>query len=232
MLKMSLSIDDLQAYVFHQLKHFFPDNRLSPKEKRFTQSIHQALERTEYCFRHVSLKSFHDNGTTFFSHLHSDQYTLFLWYLSNSAWKEFGDTELASKIFYLNKTLNGVVCMFDAQMPDIFLIVHGGGIVLGKASYSDFFVCYQGCTVGAINGVYPVLGKGVALAPQSTIIGDCKVGDHVTIGNNAVLRNKSLNSGSLYFRHTETGQHVVEQSRKPWAQTFFNVPIPLDGVET
>lgn len=229
MFKPTLAKDDLQHYVYRQLDYFFPDNRLSPKEKRLSQSVEKALERSEYCFQHVALQSYHHEGTTFFSHLHSDQYTMFLWFLSNSVWREFEDTELAAKLFYLNKTLNGVLCMYDAEMPDIFLIVHGGGIVLGKASYSDFFVCYQGCTVGAINGVYPVLGKGVAMAPQSTIVGNCIVGDHTTIGNQALLRNTNLNQGAVYYRHTDTGQHVMQSTDKPWAQSFFNVPIPRNG---
>lgn len=225
MFKLNLSIDDLQAYVFQQLNCFFPDDRLSAKEIKFRKALDQALERSEYCFRHVALKSFHHEGTTFFSHLHSDQYTLFLWFLSNSVWREFEDSELASKLFYLNKTLNGVVCMYDAEMPDIFLVVHGGGIVLGKASYSDFFVCYQGCTVGAINGVYPSFGKGVAMAPQSTVVGNCNVGSYSTIGNQALLRNKDLESRFLYYRDTDTGQHSVKPTNEPWAQSFFNVSI-------
>jgi serine O-acetyltransferase len=229
MFKMSLSIDKMKAYVFHQLNHFFPDNRLSSKEILFRKSFEQALERAEYCFQHIAFKSYHHEGTTFFSHLHSDQYTLFLWFLSNSVWREFEDTELASKVFYLNKTLNGVICMYDAGMPDIFLIVHGGGVVLGKASYSDFFVCYQGCTVGAINGIYPILGKGVAMAPQSAIIGDCTVGDYATIGNQALLRNTNLKSGEIYYRNTDTGKHLKRQGGKSWAQSFFNVPISSNG---
>jgi serine O-acetyltransferase len=226
MLKLSMSTVDLQKYVLHQMNLFFPDNRSAVTEEKFQRSIHQALERVEYCFKHIALKAYHHEGTTFFSHLHSDQYTVFLWFLSNSLWKEFEDTEYASKLFYLNKTLNGVICMFDAGMPDIFLIVHGGGIVLGKASYSDFFVCYQGCTVGAIDGVYPVLGKGVAMAPQSTIVGSCNVGDRVTIGNQALLRNTNIDSESVYFRDTETGRHTIKQTDISWAQTFFNIPIP------
>jgi len=229
MFKLTLSKEDLQAYVIHQACHFFPDNRLSLGDKLFNRSFNLALERTEYCFKHIALNSYHHKGTTFFSHLHSDQYTLFLWFLSNSIWKEYESAEVASKFFYLNKALNGVACMYDAGMPDIFLIVHGGGVVLGKAVYSDFFVCYQGCTVGAINGVYPVIGKGVAMAPQSSVIGDCRIGDHVTIGNQALLRNTDLNSGSLYYRHTDTGQHITQQTPKPWAQSFFNVPITPSG---
>jgi len=228
MFNLTVESNDLQLYVFRQLNHFFPDNRLLVHDTAFVQSFQQALERAEYCFQHVSLKAYHHEGTTFFSPYHSDQYALFLWFLSNSVWSKYEDTELASKLFYLNKALNGFICMYDAKMPNIFLVLHGGGIVLGKATYSDFFVCCQGTTVGAVNGVYPILGKGVAMAPQSTIVGGCQVGDHVTIGNQALLRNANLSSGSLYFRHTETGQHDIKMKDMPWAQSFFNVPIPRD----
>ncbi|UHA61587.1 hypothetical protein KDJ21_008010 [Metabacillus litoralis] len=220
MFKLSLKIKDLEYYLVNQLNQFFPDNRLISYEKRFNQSLHQALERLEYCFRHVALPSYHYQGNTYFSHLHSDQYSMFLWFMSNTVWKIYEDNELASKLFYLNKTLNGVLCMYDTKMPDIFLVIHGGGVVLGKATYNDFFVCYQGCTVGAIDGIYPVLGKGVAMAPQSSIIGECMVGNHVTIGNQALLRNRNLNNKSLYYRHTDTGKHVIEKSKEPWAQSF------------
>ncbi|TYP75733.1 serine acetyltransferase [Paenibacillus methanolicus] len=226
MFNISLSMQELQTYVFRQLDHFFPDGRLSPRDPRIDEAFQDALDRAEYCFRHVALRSYHREGVTFLSHLHSDQYTMFLWFLSNSIWRRLEDAELASKLFYLNKALNGVACMYDAAMPDIFLVVHGGGIVLGKALYDDFFVCYQGCTVGAINGVYPVLGKGVAMAPQSAIIGGCRVGDHVTIGNQALLRNDDLQPGAVYYRNTEDGKHMSRQVDKPWAQSFFNVPIP------
>ncbi|MCF2716147.1 hypothetical protein LWE69_02255 [Paenibacillus sp. UKAQ_18] len=228
MFKLTLTTDDLQNYVRHQLNNFYPDNDLLCKDILFENSFNHALERTEYCFQHIALQAYHRQGSTFFSHLHSDQYTLFLWFLSNSVWNIFEDSELASKLFYLNKALNGVVCMYDANMPNIFLIVHGG-VVLGKASYSDFFVCYQGCTVGAIDGNYPKLGKGVILAPQSSIIGNCIVGDLVTIGNQALLRNRNLDSRSLYYRHIDTGQHAVQKAKTPWAQSFFNVPIIPDG---
>ncbi|MDU8673308.1 MULTISPECIES: LbetaH domain-containing protein [Paenibacillus] len=228
MFKLTLTMDELHNYVLRQLNNFYPDNDLLSKDKLFKDSFDHALERTEYCFQHIALQAYHHQGNTFFSHLHSDQYTLFLWFLSNSVWKRFDDSELASKLFYLNKALNGVVCMYDANMPNIFLILHGG-VVLGKASYSDFFVCYQGCTVGAINGIYPKLGKGVILAPQSSIIGDCTVGDLVTIGNQALLRNRNLDSRSLYYRHIDTGQHAIKRAKTPWAQSFFNVPIIPDG---
>ncbi|MCM3750204.1 hypothetical protein M3223_22975 [Paenibacillus pasadenensis] len=229
MFKSTLNINDLKTYVMRQINNFFPDDRLSLTDPLLMKSFNQAMERSEYCFRHVALKTYHDKDTTFFSHLHSDQYSVFLWFLSNSVWREFQDAELASKMFYLNKVLNGFICMYDAEMPNIFLVLHGGGIVLGKASYSDFFVCCQGCTVGAVHGVYPSLGKGVAMAPQSTIVGNCIIGDHSTIGNQALLRNKNLKSKSLYYRDIDTGHHLIlQRNDSSWAQTFFNVPIPFE----
>lgn len=231
MFKLSLSENELTNYIKNQLNQFFPDNQ-HVDEKLFKRSLDNALERSEYCFRHVAIRAFNNDGTTFFSHLHADQYTLFLWFLSNSVWREFEDDKLASKIFYLNKVLNGVTCMYDAQLPNIFLILHGNGVVLGKASYSDFFVCHHGCTVGAVYGVYPRLGKGVAMAPQSTIVGNCIIGDHVTIGTNSLLRNKEVSNHSTCYNDCDTGVAVVKPSKKFWAQSFFNVPIPFTGDET
>ncbi|WP_052714280.1 LbetaH domain-containing protein [Paenibacillus dauci] len=226
MFELSLSVEDFKLYVLRQLNHFFPDNKFPKNEEKLHKSFLNALDRTEYCFKHVALKSYHHDNKTFLSHTHSDQYTLFLWFFSNSLWKEYEDSELASKVFYLNKMLNGLTCMYDAEMPEIFLVIHGGGIVLGKASYSNFFVCYQGCTVGAINGIYPILGKGVAMAPQSSIIGNCRVGNLVTIGNQALLRNSNLEDGSICYRDSETGsQKIVSSKKEVWAQSFFNTSI-------
>jgi len=226
MFNLSLPIEDFKFYVLYQLNNFFPDKKNPQNDNKFHKTFLNSLDRTEYCFKHVALQSYHYKNKTSFSHTHADQYTLFLWFLSNSLWKEYEDQEYASKIFYLNKILNGLTCMYDAKMPDIFLVIHGGGIILGKASYSDFFVCYQGCTVGAINGVYPILGKGVAMAPQSSIIGGCQVGHSVTIGNQALLRNENLEDNSICYRDSETGvQKVVKSRKQAWAQSFFNTSI-------
>lgn len=225
MFKLSLTEEDLHSYVFHQLNNFFPDNQLACQDLLFKRSLQQALERTEYCFQHVALKAYHHDGVTRFSHLHADQYTLFLWYLSNAVWKVFEDDGLASKVFSLNKVLNGFLCMYDTNMPDIFLVLHGEGTVLGKAVYGNFFVCCHGCTVGAVHWNYPSLGKGVAMAPQSTIVGDCIVGDNVTIGTHALLRNRNVDSGHLYYQDVDTGRAMTKQVKESWAQSFFNVPI-------
>jgi serine O-acetyltransferase len=225
MFQMSLSKNELQSYVTHQLNNFFPDDQMSGKEALFTQSVNMALERVEYCFSYVALKEYNRDHVTLFSHLHADQYTVFLWFLSNSAWRVFEDDAIASKLFCLNKALNGIMCMYDAQMPDIFLVLHGSGSVLGKASYSNFFVCCHGCTVGAVHGTYPVLNKGVAMAPNSTIVGECTVGPCSTIGTHALLRCRDLAGSTLYYRDVNTGLAMTKLVKSSWAQSYYNVPI-------
>lgn len=225
MFEPSLNKSDLQAYVAHQLNLFFPDNQMSEKEELFARAVSIALERVEYCFQHVALKAYHDQQTTRFSHLHADQYTAFLWFLSNAVWKIYEDEAVASKLFCLNKALNGIMCMYDAQLPDIFLILHGSGTVLGKAHYGNFFVCCHGCTVGAVYGKYPVIGKGVAMAPYSTIVGSCTIGPCCTIGTQALLRNQNLEGGLIYYRDVNTGQSMIKSTKHGWAQSYYNVPI-------
>lgn len=226
MFKLSLAREELKSYVLKQVDTFFPDHWPLQHERLFDSAFSKTLERVEYCFQHIALKGYSCENSTYFSHLHSDQYSMFLWFLSNSVWKEFEDESLASKLFCLNKTLNGLMCMYDALMPDIFLIVHGTGTVLGKASYSNFFVVYHGCTVGAVHGVYPSFGLGVALAPQSTVVGKCVIGNHVTIGTQAFLRNENVKSNSLYYKDIGTGQSGIKTVANSWAQSFFRVPIP------
>lgn len=224
---LSLSQNEMRKYVEQQLSMFFPDNNLI-QDKLFTKSFQMALERTEYCFKYVELKAYNSDDSTFFSHLHADQYTQFLWFLSNSVWNKYNDKNLANKIFYLNKILNGFMCMYNTELPDIFLVLHGNGTVLGKAKYSNFFVCHHGCTVGAVHGTYPTFDKGVAMAPQSIVVGGCNIGNNVTIGTRALVRNKDIPNCSIFYQDTETGKTMIKSVQKYWAQSFFNVPI-TDG---
>ncbi len=225
MFKTSLQTNELQEYVARQLEIFFPDKMLHPKETLFSKSVKTALERTEYCFKHVALSAYNQDGITRFSHLHADQYTAFVWFLSNTVWKTFEDESIASKLFFLNKSLNGIMCMYDAGLPNIFLILHGSGTVLGKATYHDFFVCHHGCTVGAVYGKYPVLEKGVAMAPHAAIVGECHIGECSTIGTHALIRNKTIENNTLYYQDVETGKSMVKPVEACWAQSLFNVKI-------
>jgi len=58
---------------------------------------------------------------------------------------------VCEKIYCLNKCLNAIDIYFEVELPNIFLLVHPLGTVLGKAKYNDFLLVYQQCTVGSNN---------------------------------------------------------------------------------
>lgn len=228
MLSLSMTSDAFRAYVLHQANHFFPDQGAPKDDPLFKKAMDLALDRTFFCFKHIAMPAYNQEGRTTFSHLHSDQYTLFLWYLSNSVFSVYEDRSPAEKFFYLNKALNGVVCMYDAHMPNIFLILHGVGTMLGKATYNDFFVCCQGVTVGAVQGQYPVFGKGVSLLPGASVIGNCQIASGATFAANTMLNTTDLAAQTVYYQDRTTKQYTTRFKQVPWAQQFFNVPIPLE----
>jgi serine O-acetyltransferase len=82
-------------------------------------------------------------------------------------------------------------------MPEIFLLVHPVGSVYGAASYGNYFVGYQNCTIGADGKEYPVLGEGVVCYSRTSIIGKCKVGNNVVMGANTFIINCEVDSDTL-----------------------------------
>lgn len=218
-MKLSLSTDELLTYVIRQLETFFPDG-YEPDRKAFRRSFDHSLQRVDYCFGKISLPSFKSEGEVFLNHLHSDQYTMFLWFLSNSVWSYTQDEKTASKIFYLNKVLHSFNCMYDAKLPDVFLLIHVIGMVLGKAEYGNFFVATQGCTVGAHNGKYPVIGKNVSLLPHSSIIGNCVVGDNVSIGISSKVYQEDVEADTIIYTD-KNGITVHKKTQKTWGKQFF-----------
>ena len=111
-----------------------------------------------------------------FDHLHSSQYTIFLYYLANTIWRGGGERAVCNKLFGLNKALNGIDLFYEIELPEVFFIGHSVGIVLAKATYGNRLVLYQNSTVGKNHGEAPVLGDGVVMYPNTAIIGRCEIG--------------------------------------------------------
>ena len=220
----SLTNDELCDYISAQLNNIFPDpNVISFREE--SHLIQSALKRVEFCFKHVTLRHYFNGTDVIFNHLFSDHYVMFLWYLSNTVYREKGKCDLANKIYYLNKCLHGLDCMYDTQMPDIFLVFHSSGTMLGKAEYADFFIALQGCTVGSQKGNYPQFGKGVSLTANSSVIGKCTIGNRCTISTRTTIFQRDLTDDSTAFVDFDTGQLQIKPSRLCYAQTFFNADL-------
>ena len=79
---------------------------------------------------------------------------------------------------------------YEVQLPDIFAVQHPVGTVLGRASYSDYFICYHNCTVGANpENDYPSFGRGVVMYGGSRVIGKTSIGDNTFVSTGAIVIN-------------------------------------------
>lgn len=227
----SLKTTDLKNYIGKQLEHFFPDDFHFVGED-VEKALNLSLDRLEYCFRHISRAPYTNAGETYFSHLHSDQYSQFLYFLSNSLWKISQNKILCDKLIYLNKVLHGFFYSYKCELPDIFFFNHPVGSIIGNALYSDFLVISQNVTINTgdnVNGTLtPYIGKGVYLAAGSKIIGNFPIGNNVAIGVDAVVYKQEIPSNSIVYRD-ENGKIIVRPYLNgSMAQTFFNINIQGD----
>lgn len=196
MMHASLSRDRLADYLQALLAQHIPDGYRSPHPWSALLSL--ALERAEHCFSRIHRKYFCEDGVVRFDHLNGDQFAAFLYFVANTVWRETGDTELPTRLFYLNKILHGLDLYFAVPMPAVFRLVHPLGTVLGRAEYDDYLVVYQNCSVGADEaGIYPRLGKGCILYSRSSLLGDCQLGDDVVLAANSFLLNTDVPAGTV-----------------------------------
>lgn len=208
-MKFSLTNHELSCYLCAQLNNYFPDKDLISSNQLEKHMVY-AMQRVEYCFSKINNKYFFDGNNVVFNHLHADQYAMFLYYLSNSIYKLGGDLNVCSKIFLLNKVLNGVDAFYEVALPDIFLMVHPLATVLGRGEYSDFFLVYQRCGIGSNHDIYPKLEKFVSMHPGSSILGNCLIGNNCTIAAESLLLDHNLDDRSLYIGNPKN--HYIKSS--------------------
>lgn len=216
-MEMSLDKHELLDYVCTQVRNFFPDKRTVRKEE-IKKYFDPALQRTEYCFSRINVRYFKRGVDVFFNHLHADHYAMFLYFLSNTLYKNNADTDLCAKIFQLNRYLHSIDAYYEVQLPDIFLFVHPLGTVLGRAQYSNFFMVYQNCNVGSNKNVYPVLKEYVSMHPGSSVLGNCMVEENCKLAAGSLLLDRNLEKNSLYIGNPQ--RYVIKESseRNPvWA---------------
>lgn len=197
---MQLSIDksDLLDFIVQQLNNFFPDNN-EVKKDELKRHFDLILQRTEYCFSKVNNKYFCNESNVLFNHLNADQYAMFLYFATNTIYKANSDLTLCTKIFQLNRYLHGIDIFYEVELPDIFLLVHPLGTVLGRGNYSNYLLVYQRCNVGSNKDIYPTLKEYVSLHPGASILGNCLVEENCKIGTGSLLLDKNLEQNSIYI---------------------------------
>jgi len=216
-MKTSLSREELFIYINKQINIFFPDE---VQHVNFKEIVDLALSKVEYCFSFISLKHYYKDGAIYFNHLNSDQYTVFIYYASNIAYEIYNDEKLASKLFYLNKSFNQFHCMYSTKLPDIFVLIHSSGIILGKARYSDFLVVSHHCTVGANAELeYPKINKYTIMYPYSSIVGNSNIDPNVCLSNGAYINDEDIDSNKIIFDRTPN--LIIKNDKKNRIEYFF-----------
>jgi serine O-acetyltransferase len=214
-MKCSLSKYELKSYLSHQIGSFFPDGKSI--EPAFL-ALGEALERLEECINMVRLWPVGE-----FNHLHSSQYCIFLYMLARVAWEQGCYRACCDKLFALNKALNGIDLFYEISMPRYFFIGHSVGIVLAKASYSDYLVLYQNSTIGKNHGKAPRLGEGAILYPNSAVIGDSETGANTVIAQGASLIDQSCPGGMIVFKSNTKIRPLMKRAKRRYIEDYFKI---------
>ena len=197
-MKITLKKETLLKYTLDQIEKSFPDGKKYDKIN-ILKSFEKSIKRIEFCFSKINNKYFYKDNEVYFNHLNGDQYSMYLYFFSNTLFKDKFDTTLCEKIFLLNKKLFGIDVFYEINLPNIFLFVHPLGTVIGRGKFDDYLIIYQGCGIGANHNVYPTLGKYVTLHPNVSILGNCNIEENCEFAANSLIIDKDLESNTIYF---------------------------------
>ena len=220
-MKTSLSHHNIFIYIKGLLNSNFPDGK-NIDDEHLRKMVDMGLARLQYSFSKVKDKYFSENDNPLFNHLNSDHMVVLLYYIANSGFKLNFDKTTLEKIYYLNKIMHSVDIFYSVNLPDIFCVAHPLNTILGHAKYSDYFYVYQNVTVGSTDeGIYPTIGRGVALYSNTSIIGNCKIGDNVVMTANSSVINKNIPNDSMVTGYYPNNKII--DNKKHVINRLFNV---------
>ena len=215
-MKFSIPSGQLLRNISVTLHRSLPDN--VNEEEALKCIMAAGLERLECCFSQIHRKYYEDVGEPTFDHLNSDHMASLLYFLSNQAVVQGLDT-LGFKLAYLNKIMHGLDLYPNVILPEVFLLIHPLGTVLGRATYGNFLVVYQGVTVGSTGTDYPFLGEGTVLFSGTQVLGPVKSGRNVVYGANSMVIGGEVPDNSLVVGRYPC--HRVLARTESIHETFF-----------
>lgn len=193
-------MDKFYRQLLKQLNNLFFLNK--EEEEIINEYKDYTNDRFLYNCSHLRNKYYKDINNL--SPLHSGQYTMFLYFLANTIYKNTNKRlEICDKIYNLLKIISCADLYYEIELPEIFMLEHPVGSVMGRAKYGNYFNFMQGCTVGGNHNDYPELGNSVIMYSNSKILGKCKIGNNVLISANTYIKNTDIPDNSIVFGSTE-----------------------------
>lgn len=190
--------EDILKGLIRQLTSFFSITNDEIKDIESLSDI--VFMRCEICFSKNDNKYYSKDRKPYFNLYHSGQYTVFLYYFSNTVFKaRKHNIKLADKIYYLNRIMNSCDLFYEVELPEVFMLDQPLGTVLGRAKYGNYFKFTQNCTVGSNRNISPVIGEYVTMTANSMVFGNSKIGNNVIIGVGACVKDEDVPDNSLVF---------------------------------
>jgi serine O-acetyltransferase len=197
-LKCDFEKDTLLDLLIKQLSNFFIVDK--QESVILSQSFDAVYLKLEKCFYLIDNKYFRagGGGKILFNPYHSGQYLIYLYFFSNVC-SAGGEKILADKLYYLNKIMHSCDIYHEVNLPESFFLEHPVGTVLGRATYGNKFVAMQSCTVGGNKGKYPTIGENVKLYSGAKILGNCIIGNNVSVAANTYIKDTDIPDNATVF---------------------------------
>lgn len=202
-MQLVISREQTLSNLYSQIESFFS---ITEEEKEILNSnFDVVLDKCEKCFSGTNNKYFFNaQGEVRFNSLHSVQYMTFLYFMAHTLYVNKQGGVLCDKLYYLNKTMNGLDMFYAIELPEVFSAEHPVATVLGRAKYGNGFFFYQGCTVGGNydkDGIlhYPEIGENVKMFANSSLIGKCNIGNNVILAAGTMVKNQDIPDNTIVF---------------------------------
>lgn len=176
-------------------------------EMLISRHFPMVLERFEKTISNIDNKYYYkvnDDGVreAYFDPLHTCQWLLFLYITANTIFKYESEKPEAArvicdKIYGQSKTVSGCDLYYEVNMPEIFCFDHPTGSFMGRAQYGNYFSFTQGCTVGNVNEIYPVIGTHVTMLSGSKILGNSHIGNNCLILAGTIIKDQDVPDNSI-----------------------------------
>lgn len=191
-----MKIDSILDITIHQLNNNF--YLLQEEIEIILSSSKEYFEKTIICLANSKNKYYSKVMEEGINPFHSNSYCVFLYWMSKY-FSEKGNAVIADKIYYLNKQLNSVDLYHEIQLPEIWLVEHPLGSVIGRGAFGNKFFFMQGCGIGNNHGIYPTIGSNVVMFPNSKVIGDSCIGDNVVISASTFVKDQNVPDDVIVF---------------------------------
>lgn len=148
------------------------------------------------------------NGAGILNLAYFDHYLILCYRYANVLFSKGYDRKLCEAIYYSMRVRTGADIYYSTKIAEYLVPTHPIATVFSShAVIGEGLTFFNGVTIGqnpGDNGEYysPVLGNGIILYSNSSIVGKCHIGNNVIIAMGAKVVNQDVPSNTVVFGST------------------------------